>query len=107
MASLLAVETTAQVLFGATAALAFSAQLRTAVTEAHRVICKRHSETPGKESMSSTLTAVHVGRGMMTIAQVGDSRAYLFSHGKLTLLTIDMERGLPAVIGTASDARWR
>jgi protein phosphatase len=89
VASLLAVETTAQVLFDAASVPRLSAQLRTAVAEAHRVICKRHSEAPGKEAMSSTLTAVHVGRSMLTIAQVGDSRAYLFSQGKLTLLTED------------------
>jgi hypothetical protein len=39
--------------------------------------------------MASTLTAVHVGHGAITIAQVGDSRAYRFSGGKLTLLTED------------------
>jgi protein phosphatase len=39
--------------------------------------------------MASTLTAVHVGHGVMTVAQVGDSRAYRFSGGKLTLLTDD------------------
>jgi serine/threonine protein phosphatase PrpC len=32
---------------------------------------------------------VHVGQGVVTIAQVGDSRAYRFSGGKLTLLTED------------------
>jgi protein phosphatase len=39
--------------------------------------------------MSSTITAVHVGPEVMTVAQVGDSRAYLFSGGTLTLLTDD------------------
>jgi protein phosphatase len=39
--------------------------------------------------MASTLTAVHVGHGVITVAQVGDSRAYRFSGGKLTLLTDD------------------
>jgi len=39
--------------------------------------------------MASTLTLVHLGHGVMTIAQVGDSRAYRFSGGKLTLLTED------------------
>jgi hypothetical protein len=39
--------------------------------------------------MASTLTLVHLGHGVMTLAQVGDSRAYRFSGGKLTLLTED------------------
>jgi serine/threonine protein phosphatase PrpC len=90
VASLLAVETTAQTLFAATsAAAATPMQLRTAVEAAHQAICARHHEVPGKETMSSTLTAVHVDQRILTIAQVGDSRAYLFSHGRLTLLTED------------------
>ena len=39
--------------------------------------------------MASTLTLVHVGQTALTIAQVGDSRAYRFSAGKLTLITED------------------
>jgi protein phosphatase len=92
VASLLAVETIAAMLFAvapATAPTSPRARLRAAVEEAHRVICQRHREVPGKEAMSSTLTAVHVDQSILTIAQVGDSRAYLFSHGKLTILTED------------------
>jgi protein phosphatase len=90
VASLLAVETLAQVLFTtASEAPAPGTQLCTAVKAAHQAICQRHGEVPGKEAMSSTLTAVHVGQDMLTIAQVGDSRAYLFSHGTLRLLTED------------------
>lgn len=90
VASLLAVETMAQTLFAATPAAATTqVRLRTAVEAAHQAICERHHEVPGKEAMSSTLTAVHVDQRLLTIAQVGDSRAYLFSHGKLTLLTED------------------
>ena len=39
--------------------------------------------------MSSTLTAVHIGQQVMTVAQVGDSRAYLYSRGCLVQLTED------------------
>jgi protein phosphatase len=39
--------------------------------------------------MGSTLTAVHISDGVMTIAQVGDSRAYMFRDGRLWLLTED------------------
>jgi serine/threonine protein phosphatase PrpC len=90
VASRMAVETVAQKLF-ATEVMHCppTPQLMRAVEEAHQVICQHHSDTAHSGGMSSTLTAVHIGYEVMTIAQVGDSRAYLFSHGKLTLLTED------------------
>ena len=39
--------------------------------------------------MGSTLTAILIGNEKMTIAQVGDSRAYRFRDGQLTLITED------------------
>jgi protein phosphatase len=39
--------------------------------------------------MASTFTAMHIGDGLLTVAQIGDSRAYLFRNGSLTLLTED------------------
>jgi serine/threonine protein phosphatase PrpC len=90
IASQLALEATVQALFSsAEANISLAHQLRMAVEAAHRAICQQHMETAPGSRMGSTLTAVHIGREMMTIAQVGDSRAYLFSEGKLILLTDD------------------
>jgi serine/threonine protein phosphatase PrpC len=90
IASQIAVEAMAEALFAAADVEQDPAvQLCTAVKVTHHTICRYNPTTVGKGSMSSTLTAMHVGQGVMTIAQVGDSRAYLFSGGKLTLLTED------------------
>lgn len=64
-------------------------QLTGAVLAAHHRIQLRSSGTPQDGRMSSTLTAVHVGYDCITVAQVGDSRAYRFAHGSLVLLTED------------------
>ncbi len=42
-----------------------------------------------RQRMGATLTALHVRRGEATIAQVGDSRAYLLRNGELSRLTHD------------------
>jgi len=90
IASQLAVETVAQALIDmAEPDLPVSAQLIRAIDIAHEAICKHHGAPGGPRHMASTLTAVHLGHGVMTIAQVGDSRAYRFSAGQLTLLTED------------------
>jgi protein phosphatase len=57
--------------------------------QAHLAIRTHLTQHQHAAPMGSTLTAVHVGPGVMTIAQVGDSRAYKFCNGKLTLLTED------------------
>lgn len=89
-ASQLAVEATVQALFSSTEAnISLAQQLRMAVEAAHRAVCQQHLEMSPGSRMGSTLTAMHVGQGMLTIAQVGDSRAYMFSEGRLTLLTED------------------
>ncbi len=64
-------------------------ELTKAVCEAHHAIQRQSGGTPQDSRMSSTLTAVHVGYDRVTIAQVGDSRAYRFAHGKLVPLTED------------------
>ncbi len=90
VASQLAVDIVAQALVNAVEqALPISAQIMRAVDMAHEAICKHHGASGRTRHMASTLTVVHVGHGVMTIAQVGDSRAYRFSGGKLTLLTDD------------------
>ena len=69
--------------------LSTAERLTRATQEAHQNVRRYTSEVPGSHSMSSTLTAVHLAHDTMTIAQVGDSRAYLFANGSLTLLTED------------------
>jgi protein phosphatase len=69
--------------------LSIADKLSFAVQAAHKFIERYIGSVPGSRSMSSTLTAMHIGPDEMTIAQVGDSRAYLFSNGKLTQLTED------------------
>jgi protein phosphatase len=90
IASQIAVDVMAETLFVATDGEQTPAQrLCEAVQTAHHAICHHNGGTTGRGGMSSTLTALHVGPKVMTIAQVGDSRAYLFSRGKLQLLTED------------------
>jgi protein phosphatase len=88
IASQIAVDVTAETLFAAENLHRLPArQLCAAVQAAHQAICQRNGG--GRGGMSSTLTALHAGRDIITIAQVGDSRAYLFSRGKLLQLTED------------------
>ena len=90
IASHIAVEAIAQTLFALHQEEMSAAELLTFAThEAHNAICRYTATIPGSRSMSSTLTAMHIDQGMITIAQVGDSRAYLFSNGTLTQLTED------------------
>ena len=90
IASQIAVDVTAETLFAAENLHRVPARrLCTAVQTAHQAICQHNGGTGSRGGMSSTLTALHVGRDIITIAQVGDSRAYLFSRGKLLQLTED------------------
>jgi len=90
VASRLAVDIVAQALVNAAEpTLPMSDQIMRAVDMAHEAICQHHGASGRTRHMASTLTMVHVGHGVLTIAQVGDSRAYRFSGGKLTLLTDD------------------
>ena len=69
--------------------LSTAERLTLATQEAHQAVRRYTNVVSGSHSMSSTLTAVHLAHDTMTIAQVGDSRAYLFANGRLTLLTED------------------
>jgi protein phosphatase len=90
VASQIAVEVTAQALCSPKdATLSAAKQLFRAIRVAHRAIQHRQGPASHNGSMSSTLTAVHIGHEVMTVAQVGDSRAYLYSHGCLVQLTED------------------
>jgi serine/threonine protein phosphatase PrpC len=60
-----------------------------AVTRANRAILKDVQTQPQRRGMGTTCTAAIVLPGTLTIAQVGDSRAYLLRDGKLSSLTKD------------------
>jgi protein phosphatase len=90
IASHIAVEAIVQTLFALQhQQLSVAERLTLATQEAHHAICRSTATIHGSRSMSSTLTAVHIDQDAMTIAQVGDSRAYRFSNGILTQLTED------------------
>jgi protein phosphatase len=90
VASQIAVEVTVQALCSPKdATLSPAKQLFWAIRVAHRAICRRQRPACRQGGMSSTLTAVHIGQQVMTVAQVGDSRAYLYSRGCLVQLTED------------------
>jgi PPM family protein phosphatase len=90
VASQIAVEVTAQALCSPKdATLSPAKQLFRAIRMAHHAICRRQRPSCRQGGMSSTLTAVHIGQQVMTVAQVGDSRAYLYSRGCLVQLTED------------------
>jgi PPM family protein phosphatase len=91
LASQIAVQATAQALWTVVAAEAPSQQsLCQAIEEAHRSIQQSHERRLQYPNMASTLTAIHVtADGVLLVGQIGDSRAYLFRHGKLTVLTED------------------
>lgn len=67
--------------------------LATAVAEAGRAVWQRADGDPALEGMGTTLTAVVVleseGQARLAVASIGDSRAYLFLDGRLSLLTRD------------------
>lgn len=66
-----------------------AASLGRAVEEANLQIIQAASEGRGKEGMGTTCTAAMVEGERLTIAQVGDSRAYLLHQGRLQQLTRD------------------
>ena len=64
-----------------------------AVREANTVVFTRAAADPALRGMGTTLTAAAVvlddGEERIAVANVGDSRAYVFAHGDLTQLTED------------------
>src|SRR5438270_5529892 len=59
------------------------------VREANRQIYERSRSEHERAGMGTTLTAAYLGDGKVSIAHVGDSRAYLFRAGNLRRLTQD------------------
>ncbi|MEP6652051.1 MAG: protein phosphatase 2C domain-containing protein [Myxococcales bacterium] len=63
--------------------------LEEAVAAANKAILDDVSDEPRRKGMGTTCTAAVVLPGTLTVAQVGDSRAYLLRDGKLWALTKD------------------
>jgi serine/threonine protein phosphatase PrpC len=59
------------------------------VEAANRAIHERSQADAQRAGMGTTVTAAYVGEGEVTIAHVGDSRAYLLRDGDLIRLTRD------------------
>lgn len=66
-----------------------SAVLKYAVNCANTAVYRRAMAEDRLNGMGTTLVAVLASEGGLTVAHVGDSRAYLMHDGKLTLLTHD------------------
>lgn len=64
-------------------------RLSTALHLANRNIFKSAEEHPEQHGMGATLTAAWIDRAKLSIAHVGDSRAYLLRAGSLLQLTRD------------------
>src|SRR5690242_7209795 len=66
------------------------ADLAAAVRTAHSLICKASAENPAAlGGMGSTVVAFRLANRVARIVWVGDSRAYLWRHGRLRPLTRD------------------
>lgn len=63
--------------------------LARAVKAANREVIRAAKEGIGRSGMGTTLTAAMVENGIIAIAHVGDSRAYLLHGGRLRRLTED------------------
>jgi serine/threonine protein phosphatase PrpC len=64
-------------------------QLRAAFAEANRVVHERASAQEAPHRMSTTLVAAAIRGRELTVANVGDSRAYLVRDGQIRQLTQD------------------
>lgn len=64
-------------------------RLITGVLLANQYIWKRSEEDPAYAGMGSTVVAVLIEGESASIANIGDSRAYLFREGQLSQLTVD------------------
>lgn len=67
--------------------------LQQAVVATHRAVFSLAQEYSKSEKMGTTLTAALLCGELANVAQVGDSRAYLFRDGNLILLTQDQTIG--------------
>lgn len=65
------------------------AALSAAIQLANQSVFAQRSERPEQRQMGSTCVAALIAGGALTVANVGDSRAYLLRHGRLWQLTED------------------
>lgn len=85
--------------FGYRMAISLNAnRLATAIRLANRQVWRHAGERPEFGGMGSTIAAMVVGGDEAAVANIGDSRAYLFRAGVLTQLTTD-DTWLNAVMG--------
>ena len=89
----LAKEMTAQFLVAGATAPDLSLALRKAVEATHQSVYAHSQQHAEGSTMGTTLTAALLNGTRATVAQVGDSRAYLFRGGSLILLTQDQTIG--------------
>lgn len=69
--------------------LPFPERLRLAVEEANQLINVEGASNPEHKGLGATFTAAAALGNRLYFAQVGDSRAYLIRHGKITRITKD------------------
>jgi PPM family protein phosphatase len=88
------------------------ADVRAGLAEANRDILASARQDPGREGMGTTVTGVGLisfaGTDHWVVFNVGDSRVYRFSGGKLTQVTVDhseVENMLAAGLINAEQAR--
>lgn len=91
VASRITIETLARTLLGSDGAVDGSTVLEHATRAAHRAVWDESCRVgqSGRTRMGATLTAAIVRGRSLSIAQVGDSRAYLLRQGKMTQITTD------------------
>ncbi len=90
LASRIAVQVLVQTLWAPEApALIDAAQLVRAVEAAHHAVYQQRQTLASDSRMATTLTAALISPGVLTLAHVGDSRAYHYHQGCLTLLSED------------------
>jgi protein phosphatase len=78
-----------------------SNRLATAIRLANRQVWRRAEQQPEYAGMGSTVAAVLVAGGEAAVANIGDSRVYLFRDGELKQLTAD-DTWLNAVIASGT-----
>lgn len=91
VASRISIETLASTLVESPGTVDGASVLEQATRAAHHAVWDASSKAgqSGRSRMGATLTAALVRGRNMSIAQVGDSRAYLLRQGKMTQLTTD------------------